>query len=239
MKIILLLLVLYLTSTSTIVAQSMLWQHSFDGVVLNTSRLERLGSSKGATFPLKAVMTDKSIYLLDSKGQTEKKISLKGYDKASLSDDGSTMALMKDNKIVVSRLNGNKIGVANIESTQPVVLPNHVDFTVSPDGRYIVLISSFTKTLYFYDQRGSLLSKSGYDDLRNAKTRFSKNGKYTAIHVPNWGEGKSSGYLLYFDRWGNMLWKFEHKGCIAKCDLSGDGNTVVLAAEDNLYTIYR
>ena len=169
----LLIFFLHVLQTASFATPAILWKTVLDSAVIKTSRLEELAISKGAPFPFKAVMTEKSIYILDKKGKVGKKISLTDYDKASLSDDGATMAVMKGKEIAISGLNGNAVGIVNIESPQPVVLPQHVGFELSPDGKYIVVISNFTDTLYFYDRKGGMLSKHKFDDLRGAQTRFS------------------------------------------------------------------
>jgi len=220
---------------------SLLWRMTFDSPIVKTSDLSDFvaASEKGASFPLKTVMTEKSIYLLDNMGKISKKIPLKDYAKAAMSDDGTTIATMTGREISISDLDNQIHGIVNIADPQPVVLPQHVTFELSPDGEYIVVISNFTNTIYFHNKKGKLLSKHNFEDLRGAEIRFSKNSRYVAIHVPNWGEGKTNGYLLFFNRKGKNLWRFDHKGVKAKFDISSDGNSVVLAAEDRLYSLNK
>jgi len=194
---------------------------------------------KGGRFPLKTVMTEKSIYVLDSKGGVAKKIPVKDYAKVVMSDDGSTIATLKGRKITISNLDKKIQGVVKIADPQPVVLPQHVFFELSPDGEYVVVMSFFTHTVYFHNRKGKLLSEHHFEDLRGAETKFSKDSRYVAIHVPNWGEGKTNGHLIFFDKKGKNLWRFDHKGCEAKFDISSDGNSIVLAAEDSLYSLNK
>ena len=194
---------------------------------------------KGGRFPLKTVMTEKSVCVLDDKGKIAKKITLKDHAKAAMSDDGMTMATLKGKEITISNLDEEIQGIVKIADPQPVVLPQHVSFELSPNGDYIVIISYFTYTIYFHNKKGKLLAQHDFDDLRGSKIKFSKDSRYVAVHVPNWGEGKTIGYLLFFNKKGKKLWEFDHKGCQARFDISSNGNFVVLTAEDKLYSLNK
>lgn len=218
----------------------MLWKMKFDSRIIKTSDLmdfEVGKDGKGGSFPLKSIMTEKSIYVLDEKGGVAKKIPVKHYAKVVMSDDGTTMATMKGREITISNLDEKIQGIVKIADPQPVVLPQHVSFELSPGGKHIIVLSFFTHNIYFHNRKGELLATHHVDDLRGTKVKFSRNGEYAAIHVPNWGEGKTTGYLLLFNRKGKKLWRFDHKGCQAMFDASSDGNFIIIAAEDRFYSL--
>lgn len=194
-------------------------------------------NAKRPDFPLRSVLTERSLFVLDNRGNIAKKISLKCYSETTLSDDGMTMAGLKGNEIILSDLNNEVQGTIKIGDPQPVVLPQHVNFELAPDGEFIVILSSFSHTIYFHNRDGKLLSKEKVEDLKGAQIKFSDDGKFVVIHVPNWGKGNTNGYLLFFNDKGKKLWRFDHKGCQASFDISGDGRVVVLAAEGMLYSL--
>ena len=143
------------------------------------------------------MLTERSLFVLDNRGKIEKKIPLKGYSETTLSDDGMTMAGLKGNEIILTDLNNKVQGTVKIGDPQPVVLPQHVKFELAPDGEFIVVLSSFSHTIYFHNRDGKLLSKEKVEDLKGAEIKFSDDSKFVVIHVPNWGTGKTSGYLLF------------------------------------------
>ncbi len=59
----------------------LLWKKTFDSRIVKTTRLTdfQLKKGKGGDFPLKAVMTEKSIFVLDHRGKIEKRISLEEF----------------------------------------------------------------------------------------------------------------------------------------------------------------
>ncbi len=79
---------------------------------VKTSRLMnfQVVKGKGGDFPLKAVMTEKTIFVLDDKGKIEKRISLKDYDKAAISDHGS------DQGIVIAGMKGKEITISDLDN---------------------------------------------------------------------------------------------------------------------------
>ena len=233
------LLIVLFSVVSSFAEPSLIWKKKFDSRIVKTSRLMDIESKNGKRpdFPLCTVLTERSLFVLDNRGKIEKKISLKDYSETTLSDDGMTMAGLKGNEIILSDLNNEMQGMVKIGDPQPVVLPQHVKFEIAPDGEFIVVLSSFSHTIYFHNRDGKLLSKEKVADLKGAKIKFSDNGKFVVIYVPNWGKGKTSGYLLFFDDKGKKLWRFDHKGCQASFDISGDGKVVVLAAEGRLYSL--
>jgi outer membrane protein assembly factor BamB len=183
-------------------------------------------------------MTEKSVFLLDARGNIEQKVPLKDYDKAVISDDGTTLAAMKGKEIIISDLIRNQIvGRVKFGDSHPFLLPQHISFEVS--DKILVVISLFSNTIYFHENNGRRLSEYQFDDLRKTRIKFSRDGKYLAVHVPNWGEGKTSGFLLLFNNKGEKLWQFDHKGCEASFDISADGSSVVLAANGRLYSLNR
>lgn len=241
-KFLLILIVILCSAAPSSAEPTLLWKMKFDSRIIKTSDLidfEVEKDGKGGRFPLKTVMTEKSIYVLDDKGGVAKKIPVAQYGKVAMSDDGMTIATLKGREITISNLDEEIQGIVKIADPQPVVLPQHVSFELSPNGEYVVVISSFTHALYFHNKKGKMLSEHHFEDLRGAETKFSNDSRYVAIHVPNWGDGKTNGYLLYFNGKGEKLWRFDHKGCEAKFNVSSDGNSVVIAAEDSVYSLER
>ncbi|MCP4348622.1 MAG: hypothetical protein GY795_24330 [Desulfobacterales bacterium] len=234
----LLSILLFFFSVPAYAEPSLLWKKEFDSRIVKTTRLTnfQLKKGKGGDFPLKAVMTEKSIFVLDHKGKIEKRISLEDYDKAVMSDHG-IIAAMKGKTISISDLDNQVKGVVKIRDSQPMVLPQHISFEISPDGKFIAVLSSFTNMLYFHNDNGKLVSEYKFEDLRGAKIKFSGDSQYAAVHMPNWGQGKTGGFLVLFNDKGEKLWKFDHKGCEAAFDISGDGASVALAANDRLYSL--
>lgn len=228
-------------SQSAHAAPSLLWRMTFDSPIVKTSELTdfEVTRDKGPDFPIKTVMTEKSIFVLDSNGEIANKISLKDYDKTEMSGDGTTMATLKGRVITISKIDGEIQGTASIADPQPMVLPQHISFALSPNGEYLIVISNFTHTIYFHNKQGRLLSQYDFEDLKGAEINFSKDSRYAVIHVPNWGEGKTSGYILFFNDRGEKLWRFDHKGLEAKVNLSANGDSIVLAAEDKLYSLNK
>ncbi len=212
------LLFILLSSTSVNAGTSLLWRKTFDSSIIKTGYISnfKIGADKGSEFPLKVVMTEKSISVLDSKGKIARKIPLKDYANTAISDDGTTIATMTGREISISNIDNQIQGIVKIADPQPVVLPQHVSFELSPNGKYLIVISYFSRTIYFHNKKGNMLSKHRFDDLRGAEIRFSKDSHYISIHVPNWGESKSSGYLLFFNDKGEKLWRFDHKGSQAR-----------------------
>ena len=232
-------LVVLFSVVSSFAEPSLIWEKKFDSRIVKTSRLMDMESKNGKRpdFPLRSVLTERSLFVLDNRGDIAKKISLKGYSETTLSDDGMTMAGLKGNEIILTDLNNEVQGTVKIGDPQPEILPQHVKFEIAPDGEFIVVLSSFSHTIYFHNRDGKLFSKEKVEDLRGAKVKFSDDSRFVVIHVPNWGKGKTNGYLLFFDDKGKKLWRFDHKGCQASFDISGDGNAVVLAAEGRLYSL--
>ena len=221
---------------------TLLWRKTFDSRIIKTSDLmdfEVGKDGKGGKFPLKTVMTEKSIYVLDGKGEIDRQIPLKDYAKVAMSDDGMTLATLKGREITISDLDEEVQGIVKIADPQPVVLPQHVSFELLPNGDYIVVISSFTHNVYFHSIEGKLVAKHHFDDLRGAEIKFSKDSHYVAMHVPNWGDGKMNGFLVYFNEAGENLWRLDHKGCQANFDISSDGSSIILAAEDKLCSLNK
>ncbi|MFH0908254.1 MAG: PQQ-binding-like beta-propeller repeat protein [bacterium] len=218
---------------------SLQWKKEFDSRIVKAAwRTEPSVSNEGRPrFPLRAVMTEKSVFALDPMGKVEKTISLAGYEKAALSDDGTTLATLNNGEITVASTEGRIIGAFKIADPEPEVLPEYIDFTIAPDGRRLVVVSWFAKTVYFHDSAGKLLSRHTFDDLRGASVRFSKDGRRVAIHVPNWGEGKTSGFLVVFSGSGEQLWRFEHAGCEAQFAISSDGDSIALAAQGRIHSL--
>jgi len=233
------LFMLLFFSLSVHAEPSLLWKKEFDSRIVKTSRLMdfQVVKGKGGDFPLKAVMTEKSIFVLDNKGKFEKRISLKDYDKAAMSDDGTTIALMKGKEITVSDLDNQIKGTVKIQDSQPVILPQHISFELSCNGKYLVIISYFTNTIYFHNSKGELLFGHTFDDLKSASIKFSGDSRYTGIHIPNRGKGNSIGFLVFFNDKGEKLWKIDHKGCEASFDISDNGEYVGMAANDRFYSL--
>ena len=232
-------LIVLFSVASSFAEPSLIWEKKFDSRIVKTSRLMDMESksNKRPDFPLRSVLTERSLFVLDNRGKIEKQISLKDYSETTLSDDGMTMAGLKGNEIILFDLNNEVQGMVKIGDPQPEILTQHVKFELAPDGEFIVVLSSFSHTIYFHNRDGKLLSKEKVADLKGAGIKFSDDSKFVVIHVPNWGKGKTNGYLLFFDNKGKKLWRFDHKGCQASFDVSGDGNVIVIAAEGRLYSL--
>jgi DNA-binding beta-propeller fold protein YncE len=232
-------LVVLFSVASSFAEPSLIWEKKFDSRIVKTSRLMDMESKSGKRpdFPLRSVLTERSLFVLDNRGDIANKISLKGYSETTLSDDGMTMAGLKGNEIILIDLNNEVQGTVKIGDPQPEILPQHVRFELAPDGEFVVVLSSFSHTIYFHNRDGRLLSKEKVEDLKGAEIKFSDDSKFVVIHVPNWGKGKTNGYLLFFDDKGKKLWQFDHKGCQASFDVSADSTSIVMTAEDRLYSL--
>lgn len=217
----------------------LLWQKELDSRIIKTSDLGdfKATGTKGPQFPLKSVMTEKDIVVFDNKGKTKKRIPLKDYTGVALTDDGTTIAAMKGKRINIFTIDDQRLGDFEIAEPQPEIPPHQVFFELSPKGTYLVLISKISNTIYFYASEGTLLAKHQFPDTRGAEIKFSKDDKYTVIHLPNWGTGQSTGFLVCFKSKGEQSWRFDHEGCQAMFDISHDGETVILAAEDKLFAL--
>jgi len=228
-----------LLSTHASAEPELIWHETFDSRIVKTSRLQDLDRTTGKrpAFPLRAVMTRKSIYLLDERGAMASRIPLEKYDKAAMSDDGCTMAALKGRHITISSVEGHVCGVAGIADPHPEVLPEHADFELSPEGTYVVLLSYLSDTICFHDRTGRLVARHAAQNLNGTEVKFSADGRYVVIHIPNWSDGTSSGYLLCFNAAGRLLWRYDHPGCEAAFDVSQDGSVVVVAAGDKLCSL--
>jgi outer membrane protein assembly factor BamB len=240
-KYVLIMFFILLSSTSVCAEPSLLWRETFDKPIVKTSVLSghEISTDKRTEFSLKAVMTEGGVYILDDQGKITKEIPLNDYEKTAISTDGKIVATMKDAKVSILEINNQIQSATTVSDPQALILPQSGLFELSPQGRYLVLAPYFGRKIYFYNQQGQIISQHNAQDLKGAQIRFSKDGGCTVIHVPNWGEGKTNGYVLFFNDQGEKLWQFEHKGCEAKFDISFDGSCVILATEEKFYSLKR
>jgi len=218
--------------SNTFADPTLLWKMKFDSPIVKTSDLKEweIGKVKAPDFPLKTVMAEKSIFILDNQGKVKNKYSLKGYSKTAMADNGMYFAGLKDGCFDIFTHQNEIISTITITNHHPVLLPQHIYFKLSPDGEYIVIVSWFAKSIYFYNTEGQLLSKYDTQGLKEATIRFSKDSNYVGVHVPNFDKKDSRGYLLYFKCNGELLWKFDHSEKIASFDVSTYGNKVAIAS---------
>lgn len=215
---------------------SLLWKKTCDSRIIKTSVLKNLtmAGEKIPHFPFEAILTEKSVILLDDKGNTKKKISCKDFDKIDLSNE--YFAWMKDNKITIAKYDSSVIGTINIRDFQPIVLKEHIAFALSPNGQLIVIASYFTRTIYFFETNGKLLSQyvleKGMTDIH---FKFSKDSRSVVIVASNCGKQTADGAMLYFKN-EKKQWMFPFKGCRASFDMSPDGKFILLAWADKIYS---
>lgn len=142
------LILIILFSTCADAEPALLWKKSFDSRIIKTSRLAdfTVENGKKPNFPLRAVMTTKSIYVIDAKGKLEKKISLQEYARVSMSDQGTVFAGLKGKEIAISGIDGQMKGVIHVKDPQPVIPAERLAFELAPDGTYLVILSQFNNT---------------------------------------------------------------------------------------------
>ena len=214
---------------------SLLWKHYFDSPIVKTSMVKDF-ISRSSDFPLNHVVTKKHLIELDIKTKKEKICTLKPYDIVKVADNRCIAVGVKKNVISVFNIDKE---MASFKINKTVLIPEHLIMDISPDGAIIVILSWFHKTISFYTIKGRLLNSYTADDVKGAVIQFSKNSKRVVIHVPNYGDGSSNGYLMCYDSKGTFLWRFDHPGCQAQYDLSSDGKFVILYANQTLYSLHK
>jgi len=212
---------------------TLLWKQSFDSKVIKPSAVMAF-TSRDSAFPLQSIITEKSLIVLNQKGQIKENISFTPYDLIKVSDNGDTLVGVKKNKIFV--FNAKK-QISSFKINQTILLSEHLTLEIAPDGSFIVLLSWFHKTIWFYSQKGELLSSHSVDDLKGASIKISKNSQRIVLHIPNYGDGTSNGYLLCFQFNGQFLWRYDHPGCKAEFDLSRNGEWIILMANQMIYSL--
>jgi len=233
------LLLLSISVDASLIKPKLIWEKTFSSQIMKVCERKDIDMLKGqkAKFPLSAVITKKDVLLFNLRGKEINKISLQGYDKSSISNDGTIIAAMKGRELTVLSSHNEIINKIKIAEPQPVVLPQYITFEVSPNGQYIVIISWFSKQIYFYAVNGKLLARHQFKDLRKSRVLFSKDSSTVLIHVPNFGDGSSHGFLTCFNKTGKLLWRFDHDGCEAEFDVSE--NTFALLTSKHLYALDR
>jgi hypothetical protein len=234
---IILLLTLFQSAYGVQTVPKRIWEHTFTSPVTAICKrhVADLPVNQKDRFPIQAVMTHTDVTMFNTKGTVSNIVSLQNYDKCKMASDTFIIAGLKNKQIHIFRSNNEQMSSFQIAEPQPVVLPQHLSFELSPDGQYLVIVSWFSKHIYFYSNDGQLRQKDHRDDLKNTQILFSKNGRQVFIHVPNYGDGHSSGYLLCYDHNGNLDWQFNHEGCKARLDISN--NNVFLLTGRNLYIL--
>jgi len=227
--------IVMMTSYVGAAESEMLWKKTFDSPIVKTAQMINVPMKKGTKFPLQTVMTEKNIFVFDHKGHIQKEIPIQSFEQSALSDNGTTMATFDNGAIAVSHLISDQKNVIHVLDSQPEIISEHVSFSLSPDGQYIVIVSIYSHTLYFHSSTGKLIKQHKVKNLSGAEIKFSKNGQFSAIHIPNWGKGNLNGYVLVFNHLGNKIQQFEHSGCQAEFDISDDGQFIAMAVGNQLY----
>lgn len=201
----------------------LIWQHTFKSPVICICErhVMDLPVNQKDRFPIQAVLTRSQGVAFNTKGKLSTVISLHDYDKCTIASDTFILAGLKENQMHVFTSNKQRT-TFQISEPQPEILPQHLYFELSPDGQYMVIVSWYSKQIYFYSINNKLFQKHQFDDLKNTRILFSKNGKQVFVHVPNHGDGNANGYLLCFNNQGDFLWKFNHEGCKARIDISNN-----------------
>jgi len=210
-----------------------LWHTTLDAPIVKVS-WHTISKNRKKIFPVKSILTKKSVYLLSDNASATKREIPEHYESITISDNGSLMAGFKKNSIDLFTTDYQVLKHIQLNEAPSFLLSEHLSYSLSPDGLYIVIVSWFLKHIYIYDASGNLLAKHAISDLRGARVKFSKNGNYLLIHVPNWGTGNTHGYILYMDRKGKILWHKDHDGCQAQFDISYSGHHAVMFSEGTI-----
>ncbi len=216
-------------------AYTLLWKRSFDSSIIKISRIEDF-VTRDSAFPLNHIVSKKNLIKLNINTTKEKILPLKTCDIVKVADNDCIAVGLKKNVFTVFTTDKQ---ISTFKTDNTVVIPEHLIIDISPDGSIIVILSWFHKSVSFYTINGQLLNRYSAEDLKGAVIQFSRNSERVVIHAPNYGDGSSNGYMLCYDKKGQLLWRYDHPGCQAQYDLSSDGEYVILYANQKLYSVHK
>jgi len=88
------------------------------------------------------------------------------------------------------------------------------------------------------DSDEKLLSRYDFVDIKGLSVIFSEDNKHCLVNIPNIQKGTTSGFFVSFDRGGNKLWQFGHKGStIGQVAVSKDATNIVYSSENELSSL--
>jgi len=230
-------IIIVLLSQTVFATPTLLWKKTLQSSIISVCQSEKRNlTSSHPIFPIGVIHTKKNIYMFDTNAKEIQKISLEMDDLTTISDNGQMMARLRNQHMIVSEMNQNIILDIPIKSLHSVVLPQHLIFSLSPDGQTFVLISWFAKIIQIYHAGQLTASYQEHElDLRGSQISFSKDSSHAVIHIPNWGAGK--GQVIYYNNNGNKAWQFEYHGNKADVDISSDASTILVLTSDHYYLL--
>jgi len=216
---------------------TLLWKHTFPNKIVSCSHINNftLENNGQLRFPLNAVNTKEQIVFLSTGGTISNSLSTTSYEHVCLSGSGNSFGNLLDGvftihdpqKKVQTQININAIPYSS----------EHFICKISPLGDWVCIISWFNQRISFYSGSGLLLASHQREDLKQSSIHFSKNNEWVAIHVPNWGQGNTSGYVELFNKNGQKQYTFYHRGCLANYDLTADGRWLAISDESQCYVL--
>ena len=230
-------IIIVLLSQTVFATPTLLWKKTLQSSIISVSQsAKRNLTSSHPIFPIGMIHTKKNVYMFDTNAKEIQKISLEMDDLTTISDNGQMMARLINQHIIISKMNQNMMLDIPLNTLHSVVLPQHLIFSLSPDGQTFVLISWFAKTIHIYHSGQLTASYQEHElDLRGSQISFSKDSSHAVIHIPNWGAGK--GQVIYYNRYGNKAWQFEYHGNKADVDMSSDASTILVLTSDHYFLL--
>lgn len=220
---------LLIVSISGAVVLESVWQKSFESKIMDAVFVS--DSSL-------VVATSKEVIYLDQDKQVRQSYSLKKNQYTVLSENGEVFGIITHHPQAKEII--EKIELFNQEGSQLCFLNENGYPFLSPDGRWLIVVSKFKDALFFYDNKGNLLNKYASSDLYGLSLAFSPDSHYCIVNIPNIQEGKTSGFLILFDKSGKRLWQFDHLGStVGEVTISKDANNIVYSSENEVYSLNK
>jgi len=111
---------------------------------------------------------------------------------------------------------------------------------LSPDGSWLVVVNRFRDEVSLFSQKGKLLNRYQFEDLRGLTLTFSADNRYLLLNIANTQEGQTSGFLTLFDSSGRFLWRYPHPGSTTgQVAISKDARIILFSSEKELYSLTR
>ncbi|MGA1867762.1 MAG: hypothetical protein ACMUJM_04365 [bacterium] len=206
---------------------AVLWQYSAPSPIRQIAYRQFFDSTK-RSFPIQAVLTEGEIIFFDTNGKREREKKLAAGEEGLFSPDGSFYLILHHRNNNPS-LEVEKILIYEARGTLKKELVVEGRVWLSPDNKYLVIISLKKSRVSFYDIAGNLLKEYPLDNPISVNLDFSEDGHYCLLYLFN-----SLSTLFVYNDQGEFLWHTQEDRLPGKAAMSASGKHIIFYTEETL-----